>query len=574
MKFRLLSIALVVAFLVAASSIYAQAPAATPKISGADAASQIIDKFTAKERALMEMMNNFHPLIETYIQNLDKDNELTFVPKSDAYFISKLDLANEERQRTLLNKPGVLGSIKNQFSQLYSIQYIPEGFSQMLVLDQTFDKANYDFEYVQREFLGGVRCLVFDVRPKAEGNGKFTGRIWVEDKDFNIVRFNGTNGKSSTTKMYFHFDSWREYMGPGVWLPAYVYTEESNFGYMLGQRKLRFKAQTRLWGYNAGRTDKTDELTQLFVESDGVNDKVDQSETSSPVAELRAWQRQAEDNVIRRLEKAALIAPDGEVNKVLETVISNLEITNDLNIVPEVRARVLMTSPLESFTIGHTIVLSKGLIDVLPDEASLAAILAHELAHIALGHQLDTKYAFNDRLFFNDVQTFGVMQLKRDPREETEADQKAAEYLKNSPYQDKLGNAGLFLKAVNLRAGQLPSLLKPHIGNTMVKDSRVTRMADLISTAPELQMNKIEQIAALPLGGRVRVDAWSGTVELSKAKPVALLSPREKMPFEVTPVFLYLTRQVTMPSTNVATQASATPAASPAEPATDTKPQN
>src|SRR5204863_7698805 len=120
----------------------------------------------------------------------------------------------------------------------------------------------------------------------------------------------------------------------------------------------------------------------------------DELDASSTVAESRAWQRQAEDNVSRRLAKAALIAPEGEVNKVLETVISNLEITNDLNIVPEVRARVLMTTPLESFTIGHTIVLSKGLIDVLPDEASLAAILAHELAHIAPGHQLDTKYAF------------------------------------------------------------------------------------------------------------------------------------------------------------------------------------
>jgi peptidase M48-like protein len=581
MKFRFLSIALIVATLVAAASMHAaqaQAPKPTqapaPKISGADAANQIIDKFTAKERELTEKMNNFHPLIETYIQNLDKDDELTFVPKSDAYFISKLDLVNEQKQRTLMNKPGWLGSIKNQFSQLYSVQYLPDGFATMLVLDQNFTKENYDFEYVRREFLGGVRCLVFDAKPKADGKGAFQGRIWVEDKDFNIVRFNGTNGKSSTTKLYFHFDSWREYMGPGAWLPAYIYTEESNYGYMLGQRKLRFKAQTRLWGYNVGRTDKTDELTQLIVDADGVNDNVDQSEASSPVAELRAWERQAEDNVIQRLEKAALIAPEGEVNKVLETVINNLEITNNLNIAPEVRARVLMTTPLESFTIGHTIVLSKGLVDVLPDEASLAMVLAHELAHIALGHQIDTKYAFSDRMLFNDVQAFAVMQLKRDPKEESDADQKAAEFLKNSPYRDKLGNAGLFLKAINQRAAQLPKLLKPHIGNTMVKDSRVTRMADLIDAAPELQMNKLEQIAALPLDGRVRVDAWTGQIELSKAKPVTLMSAREKMPFEVTPVFLYLNRQPTSPATKVATQASATPAAPPAEAATDTKPQN
>jgi hypothetical protein len=571
MKFNCLSIALAIVVLVAPTSIYAQTPAPTPKITGAEAANQIIDKFIAKERELAEKMNNFHPLIETYIQNLDKDDELTFVPKSDAYFISKLDLSTEQRQTPMTKKPGWLGSLKNQVTGFYSVQYLPQGFSQMLLLDQNFAKENYDFEYVGREFLGGVRCLLFDLKPKNGSLGTFSGRIWVEDKDFNIVRFNGMNGKSSATKMFFHFDSWRQYMGPGVWLPSYVYSEESNLGYLMGRRKLRFKAETRLWGYNVGRSDKTDELTALIVESDGVNDNVDQSEASSPVAELRAWERQAEDNIIRRLEKAGLMAPAGEVNKVLETVVSNLEITNDLNIAPGVRARVLMTSPLESFTIGHTIVLSKGLIDVLPDEASLAMVLAHELAHIALDHAIDTKYAFNDRMLFKDAQAFNVVELKRDPREEAEADEKAAEFLNKSPYKDKLGNAGLFLKAVNERARQLPSLLKSHIGNTMVKDSQVTRMADLINAAPELQMAKVEQIAALPLGSRVQVDAWNATVELSKAKPVVLQSAREKMPFEVSPVFLYLTRETSAPGATVATQASApqTPA-----PKTDPKPQN
>jgi hypothetical protein len=572
MKFRFLSLALATIFLATAPlhAAQAQTPAPAPKITGADAASQIIDKFIERENVLAERMNNSHPMIETYIQNLNKDNELAFVPKSDAYFLSKLDLANEKKHRSMTTKPGVFGTIRNQLTQLYSVQYLPEGFTQMLVLN--LDRENYNYEYVRREFLGGVRAVVFDVKPKVAERGRFSGRIWVEDKDFNIVRFNGTNGKSSATKMFFHFDSWREYMGPGLWLPAYVYTEESDMGYMFGQRKLRFKAQTRLWGYNVAQTGNQDELTALIVESEGVNDNVDESNASSPVAALREWERQAEDNVIQRLEKAALIAPPGEVNKVLETVISNLEITNDLTILPEVRARVLMTSPLESFTIGHTIVLSKGLIDVLPDEASLAMVLAHELAHIALGHRLDTKYAFNDRMLFEDVQSFQRVELKRDPKEETEADQKAAEYLNKSPYKDKLGNAGLFLKAVNERAQQLPQLLRPHVGNTMVKDSKVTRMAELVNTAPELQTNKVEQIAALPLGGRVRVDAWSGTVELSKAKPVPLLSAREKMPFEVTPVYLYLTRQVSSPDVAQTQTAAGDPLtqAAPGNPQTQT----
>jgi hypothetical protein len=132
--------------------------------------------------------------------------------------------------------------------------------------------------------------------------------------------------------MYFHFDSWREYMGKGEWLPAYVYTEESDMGYLLGARKLRFKGQTRLWGYNVGKSSAQNELTALIVESDQVKDNVNEAEGISPVRALRAWERAGEDNVIQRLERAALLAPDGEVNKVLETVASNLQITNNLSI--------------------------------------------------------------------------------------------------------------------------------------------------------------------------------------------------------------------------------------------------
>src|SRR5881628_3899269 len=139
--------------------------------------------------------------------------------------------------------------------------------------------------------------------------------------------------------------------------------------------------------------------------------------------------------------------------------------------------------------------------------------------------------------------------MKRNEKEEIEADKKAAEYLQNSPYKDKLANAGLFLRAVDERARVLNHLLLPHIGTTMAKDSKVRRMADLLSTAPQLEMSRVDQIAALPLGGRVRVDPWSAKVELVKSKPVALLSAREKMPFEVTPIYLYLTRQNAAPQT-------------------------
>ncbi len=537
-----------------------QADTTTP--ANGTSISQIIDRIVGKEAVMATRMRGMHPVVETYLQNLDKDNELAFRPVGDTYFLGKLDFKAEDKEHSFLKKGGIATGVMGKLSQLYSVKYLPGGFAQMLVVDGHFDRKGYDFEYVRREFLGEVRTLVFDVKPKKGSNATFKGRIWAEDQEYNIVRFNGTYGPSTATKIYFHFDSWREYMGKGEWLPAYVYTEESDYGYIMGTRHLRFKGQTRLWGYNVGKPNAQNELTSLIIESDQVKDNADEAQGISPVGALRAWERSAEDNIIQRLEKAALMAPDGEVNKILETVVTNLEVTNNLEIQPEVRARVLLTSPLESFTIGHTIVLSRGLIDVLPDEASLAMIIAHELAHIALGHRIDTKYSFNDRMIFEDPEAFQRVHLQRDETEEIEADKKAAEFLKNSPYKDKLGNAGLFLKAVDQRAAQLEHLLLPHIGNTMLKGSQVQRMANLKQTAPKLEMAKVDQIAALPLGGRVRLDPWNATIELAKAKPVALLSAREKMPFEVTPVYLYLTRQ--LPGQKQAT-ASAAATAPPTE---------
>jgi hypothetical protein len=223
-------------------------------------------------------------------------------------------------------------------------------------------------------------------------------------------------------------------------------------------------------------------------------------------------------------------------------VVNNLEITNNLNIQPEVRCRVMLTTPLESFSIGHTIVLSRGLIDVLPDEATLAAVLAHELAHIALGHKFDTRWAFSDRTLFPDELTFKRMTFHHKPEEETAADARALDYLKNSPYKDKLNDVGLFMKALAMREHVLPNLIQAHLGNTLMVDKGKLRMSPLENSAPQLKMRDVKQIPALPMGSRLHLDPWSDRLELVKSKPVPLLSASEKLLFEITPVFPYITR--------------------------------
>jgi hypothetical protein len=214
--------------------------------------------------------------------------------------------------------------------------------------------------------------------------------------------------------------------------------------------------------------------------------------------------------------------------------------------------------------VGNTIVISKGLVDVLPDEASLAAVLSHELAHIVLGHNLGSKYAFNDRMLFDDDSTYQNLGFKHIPEEEAAADKKALELLKNSPYAQKLDNVGLFLRALQLRAPQLSALLTTHLGNSLEENGKITRLSGLDTLGPALDNNKLDQIAALPLGGRVKINPWDDKAEMVKAAPVAITSARDKMPFEVTPFFPRLIRYGTgagaaAPAAAPTTAAAATP---------------
>ncbi|MGC2526372.1 MAG: M48 family metalloprotease [Candidatus Acidiferrum sp.] len=500
---------------------------------------QVIDRVITNENRLNQQIRQYSPLVETYIQNLKPDKELGYVPAGDKYFLGRADFSKGIALVGLSDTENkgkrIFGTVGNFFS--FAMQFLPDGFLQMIFIDTNgFDKQHYKFDYVRREFLGEVRCLVFDVTPQEKsGKGRFLGRIWVEDQDFNIVRFNGAYSGGGHSSWYFHFDSWRTNVQPGMWMPSFVYSEEKDLHYAM-TKKLDFKAQTRLWGYNLGHAQQEQELSKILVES-SVQDDTKTANDLTPVQAQRTWDRQAEDNVSDRLERIGLMAPKGEVDKALDTIVNNLEVTNNLDIEPEIQCRVLMTSTLESFTLGHTIVLSRGLIDVLPDEASFATILAHEMGHVILGHRMDSNFAFFDQLLVDDKDTFRHFGFGRTPAEEDAANAEASKLLANSPYKNQLGNAALFLAALQTRQKEIPNLISAHLGD------RVPAIADLKSTTPADPTKNPQMVAALPIGGRVKLDPWNDKLELIKSKPVAgIVAEREKMPFEVTPFMPYLTR--------------------------------
>jgi hypothetical protein len=254
---------------------------------------------------------------------------------------------------------------------------------------------------------------------------------------------------------------------------------------------------------------------------------------------------QAEDNVIDRLVEAGLVAPlnqDGYENKVVDQIAINLAVPNNLAFTDQIRTRVLLTNTLEATTVGNAILISKGLLDSLPNEPAIASVVAMELAHIAMGHHVDTRYAFNDRLLFPDESSFRRIDMNHTDHDNEEAAKKAMEYLQNSMYKDQLPSAGLYYAQLADRAKGLKALTTPKLGDSLLRADGTPWMIDLERMAPKLNWDDLSQRAANPLGFRFKTDPWDDIVRRVDARIYTTLNPRDKMPFEITPITYNLQR--------------------------------
>ncbi len=271
----------------------------------ADAAiNRLLDHIVAREAAFLERMKQRAPLVETYIQESSVEDS---PPDNDHYFLGRLRLGENVGYEKLIEHSDASASASSSANtsskghaggKNQSMSFLPRGFAQMAVLDlHSFNRQTYAFDYVGREFLGEVRCLVFDVAPLSRAlPGRFMGRVWVEDRDDSIVRFNGIYlqapiAKGAVPDRYFHFDSWRVNVAPGEWAPAEIYVEEQGAVSKKGPGIPRFKAQTRLWDYAASTSRSRDELTSVLIDSDsGVHDPASSNDVS-PLESQRAWEK-------------------------------------------------------------------------------------------------------------------------------------------------------------------------------------------------------------------------------------------------------------------------------------------
>lgn len=464
----------------------------------AGATDQVVERIAAREQQENSTIEQFRPLAEIYVQDLQAQDTSAPAPARDHYLLGRADFSRETvsplfavAPASKLSGPPPWRGPLAHLSQPFRTSYAPKMLLSMAFVDRAdFNPAHYHFAYIEKEFLGDVECLVFDVTPLLNAEaGRFQGRIWVEEQGFTIVRFKGIKTPATRAKFEGELDSWRANLAPGIWLPICISAQSGKSA----SSGLKQDLQILFWGYDpAGPTrDQPPEGEAL----------------ANPEARRH---RTAEDAVLLHLQRAGLLAPAGEIDALLSSIIQNLAVPNGLPREPQ-RCRILLSSTLELLSIGRTIVISRGLLDVIPDEATLAAVLARQMASTITGESVTSLAGVRTG---QSVSMLTVLRGLPPPNRtrSSEADARARELLRNSPYAGSLGQAQNFLKQLIQKQEILTSLINPEL-------AAHAHFLDRLPATGSESLNPIS-FSALPMGSRVRVDQWSDAAELLKSRPV------------------------------------------------------
>jgi hypothetical protein len=187
---------------------------------------EIIQKFAAKEAEFKAERENFTYKQTFVFQTVDEDNRVDgeYRLKSDIDFT-----AEGKRTEVVTYAPQ---------STLQRVDLTQEDFDDLahifpFVLTTT-DISNYNITYVDHRPLDELTTYVFDVSPKTIGKKQrfFEGRVWVDDKDFQIVKTYGKavgyakKSRGGNEQFFPHFETFRENIEGKYWFPTYTRSDE------------------------------------------------------------------------------------------------------------------------------------------------------------------------------------------------------------------------------------------------------------------------------------------------------------------------------------------------------------
>lgn len=181
---------------------------------------EIIKQFAAKESEFQQALNHYTYRRVARVQTLDEDNKVDgeWYEVDDVIFDS-----TGHRTEKVVYAPG--SSLERVQMTPSDLQDIQRGYSFVLTTEEI---AQYDVKYVGRQKVDEVDCYVFDVSPKIIEKKKryFSGRIWVDATDLQIVVTNGRMVPDDTRKnnedLHPPFMTWRQQVDGHYWFPVYT----------------------------------------------------------------------------------------------------------------------------------------------------------------------------------------------------------------------------------------------------------------------------------------------------------------------------------------------------------------
>lgn len=184
----------------------------------------IIQKFAAKEEIFREARNHYTYTQEIIVQELDGDTV-------DGEFRETTDILYDDQGKRLEEvKFAPQPSLKR-------IMMTREDFddfrNRLPFVLTTADLEQYNILYAGQQGVDELQAYVFDVAPKHVDKDKryFQGRIWVDNRDFQIVKTCGKNvpdtRKKNNENLTPKFVTYREQVDGEYWFPTYTKADDT-----------------------------------------------------------------------------------------------------------------------------------------------------------------------------------------------------------------------------------------------------------------------------------------------------------------------------------------------------------
>ncbi len=185
---------------------------------------QVIKKFGDRELEFKKERDNYTYTQTFVVQTIDFDGRADgeYRMTSDILFTPE-----GKRYEKVISAPApTLERIQLSQQDLDDVEHV-----QPFVLTSD-ELPKYDVTYVGREALDELGTYVFDVKPKKiEKNQRyFQGRIWVDDRDLNIVKTDGKAVpdiiKHGNENIFPRFETFRENIEGHYWFPTYTRSDD------------------------------------------------------------------------------------------------------------------------------------------------------------------------------------------------------------------------------------------------------------------------------------------------------------------------------------------------------------